>query len=87
MGTAGSAARRPRKEPDSTRKPNAFATSNGQPATPLTVRQVGHRLAISDDVVRDCLRKMKLKGVKTGGHWRVFPADLAEFLSKAMDKT
>ena len=53
---------------------------------PLTVREVANYLGVSDDVVRSLIAKKKLKAIKIGGQWRIFPADLAEYVISRLEK-
>ena len=47
---------------------------------PLTVMDVANHLGVSEDVVRDLLRKGKVRGGKVGGQWRIMPEDLADYV-------
>lgn len=58
----------------------------GPPAPPLSVSEVANRLGVSDDVVRDLLRKKQLRGGKLGGQWRVRREDLAEYMMAIFEK-
>jgi excisionase family DNA binding protein len=50
------------------------------PSLPLTVMDVANHLGVSIDVVRDLLRKEKIRGGKVGGRWRIMSDDLAEYV-------
>jgi excisionase family DNA binding protein len=52
----------------------------------LSVSEVANRLGVSDDVVRDLLRKKQLRGGKLGGQWRVRREDLAEYMMAIFEK-
>jgi excisionase family DNA binding protein len=55
-------------------------------APPLTVHEVANLLGVSDDVVRDLLRKRKLRGGKPGGQWRIKRDDLAEYMMTIFER-
>jgi excisionase family DNA binding protein len=59
----------------------------GQPAPPLTVAEVANLLGVSDDVVRDRIRKNQLRAGKIGGQWRVRREDLTEYIMTVFEKT
>ena len=56
------------------------------PPPPLTVREVADYLGVGDDVVRALIKNKKLKAIKVGGRWRIFRADLAEYVISKMEK-
>ena len=56
------------------------------PPPPLTVHEVADYLGTSADVVRSLIRKRKLKAIKVEGQWRVFRADLAEYIMTKMER-
>jgi excisionase family DNA binding protein len=56
------------------------------PTAPLTVKEVADYLGVSEDVVRWLLNKKKLKGIKVAGRWRIFPADLMEYVMSQLEK-
>lgn len=59
----------------------------------LTVEQVADRLQLTPDLVRELLRRRKLRGARLGKYWRVREADLNAYIqalagdSSADDKT
>ncbi len=55
-------------------------------AVPLTVADVVGHLGVSEDVVRDLLRKEKLRGAKVGGQWRIRSEDLAEYVMATFER-
>jgi excisionase family DNA binding protein len=56
------------------------------PTAPLTVREVANLLGVSDDIVRDRIRKKQLRAGKIGEQWRIRREDLAEYMMAAFDK-
>jgi excisionase family DNA binding protein len=54
--------------------------SQGSQPAPLIVADVANHLGVSPDIVRDLLRKKKLRGGKVGGLWRIMPEDLADYV-------
>jgi excisionase family DNA binding protein len=46
----------------------------------LEVAHVAHRLRVSQEYVRELLRKKKLRAVHLGRRWRVEDADLQAFI-------
>ena len=53
---------------------------------PLTVGEVARFLGVGEDVVRDRIRNGELRAVKIGGRWRIWSADIAEYLISALEK-
>ena len=49
----------------------------------LTVEQVGERLQVHPESVRDWLRAGKLKGLKAGRQWRITESALDTFLHES----
>jgi excisionase family DNA binding protein len=49
----------------------------------LTVEEVGERLKIHPESVREWLRTGKLKGLKAGRQWRITESALDTFLHKS----
>ena len=45
----------------------------------LTVRQVAKRLGITEECVRDLIKKKEIKATRIG-KWRINPADLKAFI-------
>ena len=45
----------------------------------LTVREVSHKLDISEEAVRDLINAKELRAVKIG-KWRINPEDLENFI-------
>jgi excisionase family DNA binding protein len=50
----------------------------------LTVEEVGERLKIHPESVRDWLRTGKLKGLKAGRQWRITESALDAFLHSSV---
>lgn len=46
----------------------------------LEVAHVAHRLSLSEESVRQLLRKRKLAAIRLGNRWRVDPQDLQAFI-------
>ena len=53
---------------------------------PLTVGEVARFLGVGEDVVRDRIRNGELRAVKIGGRWRIWSADITEYLISAFEK-
>ena len=45
----------------------------------LTVPEVAKKLGLTDEWIRDLIRKKEIKAVKIG-QWRIKPSDLQEFI-------
>jgi excisionase family DNA binding protein len=56
------------------------------PTPPLTVREVANLFGVSDDVVRDRIRKKQLRAGKVGGQWRIRREDFAEYMMATFEK-
>lgn len=54
---------------------------------PLTVAEVASFLGVGDDVVRDLIRKKKLRAGKVGGRYRILRSDLSEYLMSTFNKS
>lgn len=54
---------------------------------PLTVAEVASFLGVGDDVVRDLIRKKKLRAGKVGGRYRILHSDLSEYLISIFEKS
>lgn len=50
------------------------------PLPPLNVAEVANLLGVSEDVVRERIRKKQLRAGKIGGQWRIRREDLAEYM-------
>jgi excisionase family DNA binding protein len=53
---------------------------------PLTVKEVADYLGVSADVVRYEIKHKRLRAIKVGGQWRIFPEDLTEYVMSQLDK-
>lgn len=56
-------------------------------AYPLTVAEVASFLGVSDDVVRDLIRKKNLRAGKVGGRYRILRTELSEYLMSTFNRT
>jgi excisionase family DNA binding protein len=57
------------------------------PLTPLNVSEVANLLGVSEDIVRDRIRKKQIRAGKIGGQWRVRREDLAEYMMAVFEKS
>ena len=60
--------------------------SQPPPAPPLTATEVACYLGVSVDVVRNLIRKKKLRAGKLGGQWRIQFSDLADYLTTTFER-
>ena len=61
--------------------------ADGLSPPPLTIAEVANLLGVSDDVVRDRIRKKQIRAGKIGGQWRVRREDLAEYIMTVFEKS
>jgi excisionase family DNA binding protein len=54
--------------------------------SPLTVHEVANLLGVSDGVVRDLLKKKRIRAGKVGGQWRIRREDLAEYIIETFEE-
>jgi excisionase family DNA binding protein len=64
----------------------AQANNNEIRSATWTVGEVAMYLRVGEGVVRRLIRQRHLRAAKIGGRWRIWPEDIAEYLSKQFER-
>jgi excisionase family DNA binding protein len=57
------------------------------PSLPITVREAAAYLGITEKTFRRLCRTSALRAFKAGGQWRVYPAELTDYIMKQLQKS